>query len=195
MAVVKSWYAVDTVLGLNFNLSYATTVNVASSVTSNSTTSDLAESMQVIAPDLLGTCRKGTDMSEWILLKASTTVIQYQLVSFDDGYNANPCTSGMGLSGAQLLALCQVQTYGGVAAASVDPGANPVFWGMIRGAGAQVFVSGSAGTGVAVNSGTSAGYISISTTGTAIKGVVLLVSGASGATECMIYYPRITALS
>ena len=195
MAAKTSWYSVDPMLGLNFNVSYLDVVNIASSVTSGSTTSDLAESQQLIAPDVLGTCRKGTDESEWILLKASTTIMQFMLVSYDDGYKANPATSGMALSGAQLCAVCQIQTYGGVAAVSVDPGANPVFWGAIRGVGMQIFVSGSAGTGVALNSGTSAGYVTVSTTGTAVKGIVLLASAASGAVECMVLYPKLTGLS
>lgn len=194
MAVKTSWYAVDPMLGINFNQSYLTTVNVASSVTSNSTTSDINESMQLIAPDALGTSRKGTDNSEWILLKASTTITQFMLVMYDDSYNANGATIAGVLSGYQL-ALCQVQTYNGVTATSVDPGSNPVFWAMLRGAGAQIQMSGSAGTGVALNFGSAAGQISICATNCALKGIMLYASGASAVpVECMVLYPRGTVV-
>jgi hypothetical protein len=191
MAVKTSWYATDTALGINFNLSYLDVVNIAASVTSNSTTSDLAESAQLLAPDLLGTCRRGTDASDWILLKASTTITQFMVVMFDDGYKANPVTSAGIISGYQL-AVCQVQTYGGVSAVTVDPGANPVFWGALKGVGMQVAVSGSAGTGVALNNAASAGYLTISTTGTGVRGIVLYASPAASNqnVECMVLYPH-----
>ncbi len=195
MAVKTSWFAIDSNLGINFNTTYLTTVNVASSVTSTSTTSDINESMALIAPDLLGTCRKGTDGSEWILLKASTTITQFMVVMFDDAYNANNATTAGVLSG-DMLALCQVQTFGGVTATSVDPGSNPVFWAMMRGVGAQVQMSGSAGTGVALNIGTAGGQATISTTGTALHGVTLLASAGSAAiVECMVLYPHATAFT
>lgn len=194
MAVKTSWYAIDPMLGLNFNQTYSSVVAVPSSVTSTPPP-DINESSQLVAPDLLGTCRKGTDNSEWILLKASTTVTQFNIVCFDDSYNANNETSALALAG-NMLAVCQVQTYGGVTATSVDPGSNPVFWAMIKGTGAQVNVSGSAGTGVAVNNGTLAGQLTISSTGTAIRGIVLLAStGASAAVECMVLYPHATSFS
>ena len=191
MAVVTSWYAVDPMIGINFNLSYSDVVNIATTVTSNSATSDLAESMQVIAPDLLGTARKGTDASEWVLLKASTTITQFMVVQYDDGYKANPVTSA-GLLSGYGLAVCQVQKYGGIAATTVDPGANPVFWGAIRGVGMQVAISGSAGTGVVLNNGVSGGYLSISTTGTGVKGIALYASPAASNqnVECLVMYPR-----
>jgi hypothetical protein len=194
MAAKTSWYATEPSIGYNFNQSYSSVVNVASSVTSSST-ADINESQQNIASDLLGTVKRGTDNSEWILLKASTTVTQFMVVGYDDAYNANDYTTQIGLTGNQL-ALCQVQTYGGVTATSCDPGSNPVFWGMLKGTGAQVQVSGSAGTGVAVNNGTVPGMVSISTTGSALKGIVLLASaGASAAVECMVLYPHVGAFT
>ena len=195
MAVKTSWYATDTALGINFNTTYNSVVNIAATGT-QSATYDIAESMQVIAPDLLGTTRRGTDGSDWILLKASTTITQYMVVMFDDSYNANDETSAGALSGYQL-ALCQVQTYGGVTATSVDPTLNPVFWGAVRGYGMQVNVTGSAATGVAVNSGTTPGTITMSVTGTAIHGIVVVVSVSLLSTtpnvvECMVLYPHAT---
>ena len=191
MAVKTSWYATATALGINFNTTYNSVVNIAATGTPSSTYV-LEEPMQVIAPDLLGTCRCGTDGSEWILLKASTTITQFMLVMFDDSYNANDYTSAGGRSGYQV-ALCQVQTYGGVTAVSVDPTLNPVFWAAIRGVGMQVQMSGSAGTGTAVNNGTAAGRLTVSTTGTAIHGIVLVASGASDSIqEVMVLYPHAT---
>ena len=194
MAVKTSWYAIDSNLGINFNQTYTSVVNVASNV-ADSNTAPVSESQQQIAPDLLGTARKGTDESEWVLLKASTTITQFNLIMWDDSYNANNFTTAGALSGNQV-GLCQVQTYGGVTATSVDPGANPVFWAMIRGVGAQVAVSGSAATGVQLNTGGAAGQVSVSTTGTALHGVVLYASaGASGAVECLVLYPHVTAFT
>ena len=192
MAAKTSWYGIDNALGINFNQSYASVVAVAASVLS---TGNIDQSEQLVASDALGIIRKGSDDSEWVLLKASTTITQFMVVCYDDSYNANSETSALALAGNKL-ALCQVQTYGGVTAVSVDPAANPVFWAMVRGTGAQVYVSGSAGTGVAINSGTAAGQVSISTTGTAIHGIVLLAStGASTNVECMVLYPHAGAFS
>ena len=194
MAVKTSWYAIDSNLGINFNTTYTSVVNIAATGT-DSATYPLTESMQQIAPDLLGTCRKGTDGSEWILLKASTTITQFNLVMYDDSYNANDFATNGGLSGYNV-AVCQVQTYAGVTTTTVDPGVNPVFWAAIRGVGMQVQVSGSAGTGVALGNGTTPGSVSVSTTGTAIHGVVLYASnGTSQATECMVLYPHCGAFS
>jgi len=193
MAVKTSWYSIENNMGINFNTTYQSVVGVPASVTSTPPP-DINESSQLVANDSLGTVRKGTDDSDWILLKASTTVTQFMVVCWDDSYNANNVTSALALAGEAKLGVPQIQTYSGVTASSADPGSNPVFWAMIRGTGAQVFVSGSAGTGVAVNSGTLAGAITISTTGTGIKGIILLASGASGATECMILYPKATSL-
>ena len=193
MAVKTSWYATDTALGINFNTTYASVVNVYTSVTSTSL-QDINESMQNIAPDLLGTVRSGTDGSQWILLKASTTITQFNYVMFDDSYNANSGTVAGVASGYQL-ALAEFQNYGPVVTSTVDPGSNPVFWGMLRGYGAQVAMSGSSGTGVALNFGSAAGRVTICTTNCALYGIMLYASGASdAAVECMVLYPRGTVV-
>lgn len=195
MAVKTSWVDLDPFSGINFNQTYAAAQPIAASATS--ATGNLEQA--AYPGDQLGTMRKGTDGSEWILVKASTTVTQFNVIVWDDSYNANNFTTALALTGfAGSLGVPQFQKdqASGSTVASADPSTNPVFWAAVRGTGMQVNVSGSAGTGVALNNGTAAGLVSVSTTGTAIHGIVLLASaGASGAIECSVLYPHAGAFS
>ena len=189
MAVKTSWYATDTALGINFNATYAGSVAVAASVTS---TGNINQDNLVVANDLLGTSRTGTDNSQWVLVKASTTITQFNLVCWDDSYNANNFTTALGLAGNQL-GIAQFQTFGGQTLTSADPSTNPVFWAAIRGTGMQISVSGSAGTGVALSNGTAPGLVTVSATGSQIRGLALVASaGASAFVEVAVTYPRMT---
>jgi hypothetical protein len=194
MTAYTSWRSIEPIAGLDFNQTYAASQPVTTSATSGS--SNLEQSMFGYPGDALGTRRVGTYDSEWVLVKASTTITQYNLVNWDDSFNANNFTTASALGGKiGQLGIAQFTTYQGVAVTVADPATNPVFWAAVRGAGLQIFVSGSAGTGVQLQSGTSPGAVSISTTGTGIYGIALIASGASGATECMVRYPRATALA
>lgn len=192
MAVKTSWIALDGNPGINLNYTYQFALPVSSNVTS---TGDITLETQLNANDLLGTTHQATDGSQWILLKASTTVTQFNLVAFDDSYNANNMTTALALTGYNL-ALCQAQTYAGQIITSCDPSLNPVFWACVRGTGLQINVSGSAATGVAVANGVTPGTISVSATGTALAGIAIYVSQTTGLAasipvECNINFPRL----
>jgi hypothetical protein len=194
MTAYTSWRTIEPIEGIDFNQTYPTSQFITTSATSQ--VSNLEQSMFGFPGDALGTRRTGTNESEWVLVKASTTVTQYNVVAWDDSFNANNYTTALGLSGPGLnLGLAQFTTYQGQAVTVADPATNPVFWAAVRGTGLQVNVSGSAGTGVAINNGTTPGSVSISTTGSAIKGLVLYASaGASAAVECSVRYPKGTSL-
>jgi hypothetical protein len=193
MAVITSWRIIDAYPGVDFNQSYPTINTVAASATS--ATGNLEEAN--MPGDALGTVRKGPNDSEWVLVKASTTITQFNLIVFDDSFNANNFTTALALTGFQIAA-CQLQppTTSAVGyATSADPTSNPVFWAAIKGVGMQLNVSGSAGTGVNVNNGTTPGSISISSTGTHINGIALYVSATGGQPqEVTIFYPRVASL-
>ena len=192
MAINTSWFALDTAIGINFNQTYAATVAVATSVATSTALID--QGTAVVATDSVGVTRKGTLNTEWILVKASTTITQYNVMCFDDNFNANNFTTQLALSG-NGIALAEFSTYNGQVTTVADPAVNPVFWAAIRGSQMGVNVSGSAGTGVALNNGTVPGSISVSATGSHIAGLALYASaGASGVVECLINYPRLGSL-
>ena len=189
-----SWRTIEPIAGLDFNQTYAAAQPVTTSATS--AVSNMEQSMFGYPGDTLGTTRVGINDSEWVLVKASATITQYNVVVWDDQFNANNITTALALTGAYALnvGVAQFTTYQGATVTTADPASNPVFWAAVKGTGMQVNVSGSAGTGVAVNTGTTPGLISISTTGTAIKNIQLFASGASGATECTLRFPKATGL-
>jgi len=193
MAVKTSWFSLDPDLGINFNQTYAGVNSVAASVTS---TGNIDQGSLVVASDSLGTTRQGTDGSQWILVKASTTITQFNLIVFDDSYNANNFATALALTGFNL-AVAQFGTYLGQSVVSVDPSTNPVFWAAVRGTGMQIAISGSAGTGAILSNGVSPGCVTVSTTtGTQLAGIQILVSQTTGAAaiipvECNINFPKL----
>ncbi len=174
MAVQTSWFCTEASEGVDLN-----TTQPAINLTTNPETPGL--------PQNLGTVREGSANSLWVLVQASTTITQFNLVVIDDSFKANNFTTASALANpAYQMGLAEF------AQSSADPGSNPVFWCAIRGTGMQVNVSGSAGTGVTVNNGTTPGMVSISATGTNLAGIVLYASaGASAAVECAINFPRL----
>jgi len=196
MAVKTSWIPLDGNPGINFNQTYQFALPVAASVLS---TGDMALEAAITGNDLLGTTHQGSDGSQWILVKASTTVTQFNLIVFDDSYNANNMTTALALTGMNM-GVCQAQTYAGQTITSCDPALNPVFWACVRGTGVQIQVSGSAGTGVAINNGTTPGSVTVSTTGMGLAGIAILVSQTTGAAasapvECNVNFPRLRNLT
>lgn len=191
MPVITSWFSTDPDLGINFNQTYAGINTVPSSVLS---TGNIDQAAALVAPDTLGTQRTGTNASMWVLVKASTTITQFNLIVYDDQFNANNMTTALALSGLQM-GLAQFQTFQGQTQTSADPATNPVFWAAIKGVGMQVQVSGSAATGVALSNGTTPGSVSVSATGSQLVGLQLYASaGASGAVECSVLFPRLKSI-
>jgi hypothetical protein len=188
--IYTSWRSIEPIAGLDFNQTYVAAQPVSVSVTSG--VSNMEQSMFGYPGDALGTSRKGTNDSEWVLVKASSTVTQYNVVVWDDAFNANNVTTALAVSalGANC-GLAQFTNYQGQTVTVADPAINPVFWACIRGVGLQVNVSGSAGTGVAVNIAVSQpGAVTISATATSIHRLVLFASATANAVvECSIRYP------
>jgi hypothetical protein len=193
MAIVTSWRSIEADMGIDFNATYPT----AQPIPASNTSTALGNIEQAIMPGVpLGDCRRGTNNSDWVLVKASTTITQFNVVTWDDSFNANNFTSALGLTGQQIgVAQFQKDITSGSAVTSADPGANPVFWAAIRGDGMQVNVSGSAATGVPINNAITPGSVTINATasasGSGMHGIILMASaGASGAVECQVLYPH-----
>lgn len=192
-APYTSWYSLDSNPGPNFNATYLSGIVVTASATSTSGLMD--QGYGIVATDALGTVHKGINNSEWILVKASTTITQYMLCVIDDNFNANPFTTALAVAGGALGA-AQFTTYLGQTITTADPAVNPVFWACVRGSGIKLAASGSVGTGAAVGTGTSAGYVSISATGSTLKRVMFMASAgataAAAGVEAYISYPGIS---
>ncbi len=141
------WSSITPIEGINLTQTYAspydaTAATSASNDPSNPSTGTLA----------LGSIVFGNLDSAWVLLKASTTITAYNCIAFDANFKANNITSALAIANPMGIGVPQVSS------GTIDPGVNPYFWAAIKGAsGMLVNVSGSAGTGVVVNTGTLAG--------------------------------------
>lgn len=179
------WFSSTPLEGINLTQTYATPY-VQTSV--SSATNDPSNPGGQTLP--LGTIVNGNLESMWVLLQASTTITAYNCVAFDANFKANNITSALAIANPMGIGVPQVPT------GTIDPGVNPYFWCAIKGGGGMlVNVSGSAGTGVVVQTGTAAGYLTVSATGTTIRGLLFNTStGASGTTDIVMSFPRTAAL-
>jgi hypothetical protein len=199
MAVYTSWKDIENTLGDDFNQTYPSPQGpVAASVLS---TGNIEQANYPEIP--LGTWRQGDKFSEWVLVKASTTITAYNVVVWDDAYNANNLTSALALTGLAMGIAQFNQAPGGIAIVSADPSTNPVFWAAVRGVGMQVNVSGSAGTGTIVNNAAAPGEVetinvTASASGQQILGIMIYASQTSGLNatqvECSVLYPHLAVL-
>jgi hypothetical protein len=120
MALVTSFFAVDPRSGINLN----------STQTINTTTNP-----EYPAPNLaVGDICQGVDGSQWVFVKASTTVTAFNVVMIDNGFNANNCSFSQanGVSLQKTLGLAEFQT--GVGSPAVA-NAGDYFWAQIAGRG------------------------------------------------------------
>ena len=100
MALVTSFFAVDPRSGINLN----------STQTINTTTNP-----EYPAPNFaVGDICQGVDGSQWVFVKASTTVTAFNVVMIDNGFNANNCSFSQanGVSLQKTLGLAEFQTAG-----------------------------------------------------------------------------------
>lgn len=124
MALVTNFYAVDQRPGVNLNQPQ----------TINTTTNPEYPAANFAVGDIA----QGVDGSQWIFVKASTTVTCFNIVMIDNLFNANNCnfqnTSGSStFSLSKTLGLAEFQTGG-----NVTPGvanAGDYFWAQIAGRG------------------------------------------------------------
>lgn len=118
MALVSNFFAVDPVSGVNLNAPQ----------TINTTTNP-----EIPAPNFaVGDIKLGTDGSQWLFVKASTTVTAFNVVEIDNSFNANnvnfsDATGASTFTLSKTLALAEFQ----VSVAS--PG--DYFWAQLAGRG------------------------------------------------------------
>lgn len=136
--IITNFYTVDNQIGANLNAPQ----------TINTTTNP-----EVPAPnDSLGDICQGIGGSQWIFVKASTTVTALNVVMIDESFNANNCNfTAAAVSNQKTLGLAEFQT------STAQPG--DYFWAMLAGrGGALVNVQSTAAANAQL-------YISCSTPG------------------------------
>lgn len=136
MAIITNFYTVDNQIAANLN--QPQTINVTTNP-------------EIPGPnDTLGDTCQGIGGSQWVFVKASTTVTALNVVMIDESFNANNCSFSQanGVSLAKTIGLAEFQ-------ASVA-NAGDYFWAQMRGqggslvnvlstaaAGAQLYISSS----------------------------------------------------
>jgi hypothetical protein len=139
MPIITNFYSVDNQIAVDFN---------------NPQTISVTTNPEIPAPrSVLGDICQGIGGSQWIFVKASTTVTALNVVYIDEAFNANNCnlSTANGTSLQKTIGLAEFQ----VSVAN----AGDYFWAMLAGrGGALVNVQGTAAAGAQL-------YISASTPG------------------------------
>lgn len=178
MAIVTNWYTMDGKLGVWLNFT----------ITSLTTDSNLE---YPAPPAKLGDRVQGNMDSEWVFVRASTTVTQFMAIAIDNSGNANDLTSALIASHVYTYGIAEFQT------TQANPG--DYFWALLRAnGGVAVQVSPSAGRGVQLYiSPLTPGAFTSSVTSNAIMGIELVASigtSASGPGEAVLKTYMIAAL-
>jgi hypothetical protein len=181
MPIITNFYTVDNQVGANLNTPQ----------TINTTTNP-----EYPAPnDTLGDICQGIGGSQWLYVKASTTVTALNVVLIDEGFNANNCnlTVATGVSNQKTVGLAEFQ-------ASVA-NAGDYFWAQLAGRGGSlVNVLGTAAAGATLYiSSSSPGSLTTTVTSSASNAVVYNAAVASSllsttaAVELVFAYMRVSA--
>lgn len=130
MPLITNFYTVDNQIAANLNVPQ----------TINTTTNP-----EVPAPNALpGDTCQGIGGSQWVFVKASTTVTQFNVVMIDESFNANNAN----YTQATTLASMNQRTLGIAEFQTTVANAGDYFWAQIRGqGGSQVSVLSTAAAG------------------------------------------------
>ncbi len=134
----------------------------------------------------LGTTLLGSDGTEWVYVKATTALTQYDCAGVDEDYNAVPITSTLARAG-YIPGFAQV-------AFTV----NYYGWVALKGANISVRIKASCAADVQLYTSATAGVLddTNTTTSSAIRGVVVVVAGTSAtisSREALASFPSATA--
>lgn len=181
MAIITNFYTVDNQIGANLNTPQ----------TINTTTNP-----EVPAPnDIPGDICQGIGGSQWLFVKASTTVTAFNVVLIDESFNANNCnlTVATGASNQKTVGIAEFQ-------ASVA-NAGDYFWAQIAGrGGSQVNVQATAAAGAQLYISSSApGCVTTTASSSASNAIVKnmyitgSLTGTTAACEAVFQYIVVSA--
>jgi hypothetical protein len=176
--IITNFYTVDNQIGADLN---------------NPKTISVTTNPEIPAPNSnLGDICQGVGGSQWLFVKASTTVTALNIVMIDESFNANNCnlTQATGTSLQKTLGLAEFQT-------SVA-NAGDYFWAMLAGrGGALVNVQSTAASGAQLYISSSVpGAVTTtvaSTTTNAVlsnSAIVTSLVGATAALELVFAYMK-----
>src|ERR1700675_3775589 len=118
MAIITNFYSVDNQIAVDLN---------------NPQTISITTNPEIPGPrSIVGDTLQGIGGSQWVFVKASTTVTALNVVLIDESFNANNCnlTIATGLSNQKTLGIAEFQ-------ASVA-NAGDYFWAQMRGQGGSL---------------------------------------------------------
>lgn len=154
MTIVTTWYVMDNKLGINLNL-----VASVGAVSVGSSGDTLAYPSISYTPKL-GDHVQGNNGSEWVYVKAGTTVTCFNVVAISPGFSAQNLTAALITSNAYTYGIAEFQpqgvSVGAAGGGTADTG--EFFWALMH-----------------ANAG-----IRISSTGTMVPGADLYISGRAG---------------
>jgi len=169
MTIITNWYTMDCKEGVNLNRPTAA-INTATNPEYPAAPFALLERVQ------------GNNGSEWVFVKASTTVTQNMAVVIDNSGNANNLTSALQASHVFAYGIAEFQD------TSVGPG--DLFWALLKAnGGVAVNVSPSVGRGAQMYISGVPGAWTSSVTSNAAMNIELVASigtSASGPGEAVI---------
>ena len=181
MALVTSFFAVDPRSGINLN----------STQTINTTTNP-----EYPAPNLaVGDICQGVDGSQWVFVKASTTVTAFNVVMIDNLFNANNCNF-QDTSGATTFSLSKTL---GLAEFQVTvANAGDYFWAQLAGRGGSAVnvLSTAAANAQLYISSSSPGSVTTTIASSASNAILYnaaipsSLTGATAAVELVFAYMR-----
>lgn len=179
--IITNFYTVDNQVGADLN---------------NPQTISVTTNPEIPGPrSVLGDICQGIGGSQWVFVKASTTVTALNVVLIDESFNANNCnlTVATGTSNQKTVGLAEFQ-------ASVA-NAGDYFWAQLAGRGGSlVNVLGTAAAGATLYiSSSSPGSLTTTVTSSASNAVVYNAAVASSllsttaAVELVFAYMRVSA--
>ena len=181
MAIITNFYTVDNQIAANLN--QPQTINVTTNPELPGPNSSLGDTCQ------------GIGGSQWVFVKASTTVTALNVVMIDESFNANDVnwTAAGGVSLAKTLGIAEFQ------ASLANPG--DYFWAQVRGQGGSlVNVLGTAAAGAQLYiSSSSPGCLTTTLTSSATNAFVFngniatTLTGATAAVEIVFQFMRASA--
>lgn len=169
MTIVTNWYTMDSKEGVNLNQTQ--TISTTTNPDYPAASANLLDRVQ------------GNMGSEWVFVKASTTVTAFNLIAIDDLGNANNLTSALVASNFYSYGVAEFQS------SNAQPG--DFFWALLKAnGGVAVNVSPSATKGSILYIATAVpGAVTSSVTSDALNNIFLVASigtSASGPAEAVI---------
>lgn len=156
MAILSKWVTMDNKLGIDLN-----TVVSIGAVSAGSSGDILSYPGQTVTPKL-GDRVQGSNGSEWMYVKAGTTVSAFNMVAISPGFSAQSLTKALVVSNAYSYGVAEFQTVNGASIGAATGGVantDEFFWALLK-----------ANVGIRINA-----------TGTMVPGADLYIQGTGTA--------------